>query len=107
MPVCANFSGRLRILQSGVEGDDRRALRALEAGHDGRVLAEVALQYHDARLRGAQRVLRPQHRHRAIPAAVVDEHALVRDPQAVEDGIQACEEGRQPGLLVEHGNDDA
>jgi hypothetical protein len=52
-------------------------------------------------------VLRPKDRHRAIPAAVVDEDAFIRDPEAIEDGIEAREESRQPGLLVEHGNDDA
>ena len=96
-----------RVLQIRIHRDDGGALRALEAGHDGGVLAEVALQDDDARFRGAQRVLRPKDRHRAIPAAVVDEDAFIRDPEAIEDGIEAREESRQPGLLVEHGNDDA
>ena len=71
------------------------------------MLAEVALQYDDARLRGTHGVLCPQHGHRAIAAAIVDEHAFVGNIKRVQRGIEPREERRQRGLLIEHGDNDA
>jgi hypothetical protein len=71
------------------------------------MLAEIALQDDHAGVPGPRRVLSPQQGHGTVTAAIVDEYALVRQSEAVEDGVQAREEGREPGLLVIHGDYDA
>ena len=51
-------------------------------------------------------MLRAQDGHRAIAAAIVDEHDFIGDAEVVEDRVQAREQGGERRLLVVYGNDD-
>ena len=48
-----------------------------------------------------------QQRHRAVPAAVIDEHALIGNAERVEGGVEPRKQRRQDLLLVVDRNDDA
>ena len=101
----ADFLGG--ILQVGIQGDHVVAARIRQSRHDRRMLAEIRVKQHHARLFGPALELLAQQRRRAILAAVVDEHALVGDRQCIESGVQPLEQGRQHLLFVVDRNDDA
>ena len=96
-----------RILQVRVERDHVLAARIGEARHHRRMLAEVGVEQNHAGLMRAALELPAQHRGRAVLAAVVDEHALVGEPELVERGIEPLEQGVEHLLLVVDGDDDA
>jgi hypothetical protein len=95
-----------RVLQVGIERDHALAAAALEAGDDGEVLPEVAVQQHHARDVGALVELLAQQRRRAVAAAVVHEDHLVLEPERVEGRVEPGEESGQARFLVVDGNDD-
>ena len=95
-----------RVLQVGVQGDDALALAMLEAGHDRHVLAEVAVEQHDASDVRALLELLAQDGGGTVAAAVVDEDDLVRNAELVERGIEPVEQGLQALFLVVYRDDD-
>jgi hypothetical protein len=100
----ADFLGR--VLKVGVEGDDDLSAGVFEAGHDRHVLAGIGGEQYGAGDVRAPLVLFAEQCRRAITAAVVDEHHLVRGFESVECRVQAGEQGRQTVLFVIDGNDD-
>jgi len=94
------------ILQVGVESDDDLPARVFEAGHDRHVLAGIGGEQNGAGDVRAPLVLFAEQRRRAITAAVVDEHYLVRRFELVEGRVEAGEQGRQAVLFVIDGDDD-
>ncbi len=76
-----------RILQVGVERDDHVALDHGESGEDGRVLAEVAREFHDHDAIRVPRGLGSQQVDRFVAAAVVHEDDLVGAAERVERGV--------------------
>ena len=83
-----------RVLQVGVERDDALAAAMLEAGQDGAVLAEVAVEQDHPRDIGPALELLGQQRRRAVAAAVVDEDDFVGDPQRIERRDRAAQRAR-------------
>ena len=81
---CRDLLGR--ILQVGVERHDALAAHMLEAGDDGHVLAEVAVEEDHARHVGALLELLAQHRRRLVDAAVVHEDHFVGRPRRSSAG---------------------
>jgi hypothetical protein len=93
-----------RVLEVGVDQHDRVAARGIDAGGQGRLVAEIARQRDDLDAR-VLRVEREQGRERAVAAPVVDEDQL-------EVQAERCERGDQPpmqlggGLLLVVARDD-
>src|SRR5271154_3553068 len=73
----------------------------------GRMLAEIGVKHPQPRLLRALRKLLPQKRHRAILAAIVDEHDFVGNLERIQRRIQPREQRRQHGFFVVNRNHDA
>ena len=82
------------VLQIGVNGHDDRAARAVEAGGEGRGLAEVAAEAHDAHMRRVLRLPLTQQSRGAIAAAIVHDDDL---EGAVERGQRRSQLSLQRG----------
>ena len=94
-----------RILQVGVDHHHGAAAGVLDAGRDGRLVAEVAAEAQDADARvavgGGE-----QDRRRLVDRAVVDEDDLVIGARRFEHGEEAMLQLGQDGGLVEDRDDD-
>ena len=93
-----------RVLQVGIQRHDALAAALLETGHDGHVLAEIAVEQHHTRHIGAFLELFAQDGGGTVAAAIVDEHDLIRDAELVQCGIEAVKQGLQPLFFVIDGN---
>ena len=93
-----------RMLEVGVHEHGGVAGRVGEPGCRRDLLAEVAAERDRLEARIAS-VERPQHRHRAVRGAVVDEDRLPLEAQAVEHRAQTLHQGRDRACLVEAGHD--
>ena len=96
-----------RVLQVRIQRHHVIAARVRQTGHHRGMLPEVGMEQHHPGLVRAALKLQAQHRRRPVLAAVVDEHALVGDPELVERGIEPLEQGVEHLFLVVNGDDDA
>jgi len=94
------------VLEVAVHGHDDAGARVQHARRHRRVLAEVALEQHDAKARIA-RVRGAQQRARAVGRAVVDEHDLPRTTPRGEGAREALHQLVDVAGLVEDRHDDA
>ena len=95
-----------RVLQVGVHHHDGPPPRVVDAGRDGRLVAEIAgqVERHDPRVARCQGV---EQTGRRIAAAVIDEDDLGRDAEVIDRGGDAAVQLGDVLLLVEEGDDDA
>src|SRR5450631_2029639 len=71
------------------------------------MLPEVRVKQDDTRVLRTLLKLLPQHRYGPVPAAVVDENALIGNAERIERRIQPREQGRQHLFFVIDRDDDA
>ena len=94
-----------RVLQVGVQGDDDLALGLLKSGHDGGMLAVVAIQenaHHPAVMFAGSGF---NHVVGSIAAAVIHQDDFKRLPAAAAGRQAATDQFIQVRGLVENGND--
>ncbi len=93
------------VLEVAVHGDDDLAGGVIDAGRERGGLSEVAHQAHEVHARIVAGG-RDQARIGVVVAAVVDEHDLAREPQAIGGRLELGDQGLGVRGLVVDGDDD-
>ena len=81
-----------RVLQVGIERNDRLTTGLREASHDGHVLTVVAVEQDHAGDVRTLAVLVRQNQRRTIPTAIVDEDDFIAGVQGIECRVKAVEQ---------------